>query len=157
MKEIKLYKHIDPIVLRILHITRGTKNVGTIAYYRESNSKTNDIMDTALLENFLELFPESKLEVVTITTDTQKELYENTYIRKLSREPVYIQWIQNLGIPDALFGQVGKLYPTKKTLFTINIATSDKDYLKDLEKVYEVLIPASNENEGLFITFEAVL
>lgn len=156
MKKIA-FKFIEVVVLRILHISRGTKNVGTLAYYRETNSETNDIMDAALLDEIREKFPESRLEVVTINTDTEKEFYENTYIRKFTKKSVFIHWVQDLGIPDALFGQVGKLYPSKKTLFTINIATTDEEYLKDLEKEYEVLIPASAENEELFITFEAVL
>lgn len=153
----KEFKFIDPKILRILELKNGKKIIGNICYYRETNSEVNDILDINLLNILRIKYPESTLKIIKLNTNNEKENYENIIIRKFSLKPISIHWIQEIDMPDSNYGESGKIYPTKKTRFNINVATLDEIFLKDLELEYEVLIPASDENEKLFTTFLPIL
>lgn len=157
MERIRKFKFIDKSVLRILHLKKGQKEVGNISYYRESNSESNDIMDNNLLKEIQIKYPESWIEIVDLKTDTEKHNYEYIYIRKLSVRRIAIHWITDIDLTDMLFTQTGKTYPSKKTEFAINVATTENEYLIDLENYYEILIPASDYTENLFTSFIPVL
>jgi hypothetical protein len=149
----KEFKFIDRQILRILTIKREDKEVGNISYYRKNNSETKDIFDENLLNTFLDKYPQSTLELIALDTNSLKKHYEDVMIRKYRLQPVIIHFVQEVGLPDQLFGNVGDVYQSKKTNFNINIATTDEEFLKDLENRYEVLIPANGENEALLDSF----
>jgi hypothetical protein len=149
----KEFKFIDRQILRILTIKREDKEVGNISYYRKNNSETKDIFDENLLNTFLDKYPQSTLELIALDTNSLKKHYEDVMIRKYRLQPVIIHFVQEVGLPDQLFGNVGDVYQSKKTNFNINISTTDEEFLKDLENRYEVLIPANGENEALLDSF----
>lgn len=147
------FKFIDRLILRILIIKRGDKEIGNISYYRKNNSENTDIFDQNILSAFLPKYPESTFELISIDTDVMKKKYEDTIIRKYSLKPIIIHFIEEVGLPDQLFGDAGAVYQSKKTKFNINIAITQEEFLKDLENRYEVLIPANPENKSLMNSF----
>lgn len=149
----KDFKFIDRQILRILTIKREEKEVGNISYHRKNNSETKDVFDKNLLNIFLDKYPQSTVELIAIDTDSMKKSYEDVIIRKYKIQPVIIHFIQEVGLPNQLFGNAGEVFQSKKTNFNINIATTREEFLKDLENRYEVLIPANLENEALLDSF----